>query len=287
MNIAAWPRPYRRSVTVGAALLGLLVVVVMAGRLGATAPGQKADSGRGPGAAGAVSVRSTPGDSRIGGPAPMILVQSERITAGATPPPPGGCGCYEPAQFQAAYGLTSLYADKDTGTGQTIVIIDAFGSPTIAKDLATFDTGFGLPAPPHFTVIAPEGAIKGSNADWAAETTLDVEYSHAMAPGADILLVETPVAETEGAAGFKQIVAAETYVVDHEATLGITGGAVISQSFGATEQTFGKHFARKITPFRTAFKAADRAGVTVLAAAGDYGVSGCTNVACTLATTRL
>ena len=153
--------------------------------------------------------------------------------------------------------------------------------------IATFDTGFGLPAPPSFTIITPEGAIKGSNADWAAETSLDVEYAHAMAPGANILLVETPVAETEGAVGFKDIVAAENHVIGHEATLGITGGVVISQSFGATEQTFGKRFANKIAPFRTAFKAAQKAGVTVLAASGDYGVSGCTNVACNLSSTRV
>jgi subtilase family serine protease len=207
------------------------------------------------------------------------------VFAGATPPPPSGCGCYEPAQFQAAYGLSSLYASGETGTGQTIVIIDAYGSATIQGDLATFDTGFGLPAPPSFKIITPEGAIKGSNADWAAETSLDVEYAHAMAPGANILLVETPVAETEGAVGFKDIVAAENHVIGHEATLGITGGVVISQSFGATEQTFGKHFANKIAPFRTAFKAAQKAGVTVLAASGDYGVSGCTNVACNLSST--
>jgi subtilase family serine protease len=220
----------------------------------------------------------------IGAPLPLILIQSNRVFAGATPPSPGSCECYEPAQFEAAYGLSSLYASHDTGTGQTIVIVDAYGSKTIQSDLATFDAGFGLPAPPHFDIIAPEGTIKGSNADWAAETSLDVEYSHAIAPGANILLVETPVAETEGAVGFKQIVAAENYVIKHESTLGITGGVVISQSFGATEQTFGKHFAKKIAPFRTAFRAAARAGVTVLAASGDYGVSGCTDVACALST---
>ena len=67
---------------------------------------------------------------------------------------------------------------------------------------------------------------------WAAETTLDVEYAHAVAPQASILLVETPVAESEGATGFPQIAAAENYVINH----GLAG--VISQSFGATEQTF-------------------------------------------------
>ena len=67
---------------------------------------------------------------------------------------------------------------------------------------------------------------------WAEETSLDVEYSHAMAPGANILLVETPVAETEGVTGFPQIVRAENFVINHNL------GDVITQSFGATEQTF-------------------------------------------------
>ncbi len=223
--------------------------------------------------------------SSLGAPTPSILIQSGRVVAGVTPPAPGGCRCYEPAQFEAAYGLSTLYASKDTGTGQTIVIVDAFGSETIQGDLATFDAGFGLPAPPSFSIIAPEGAIKGSNADWAVETTLDVEYAHAIAPGANILLVETPVAETEGAVGFKQIVAGENYVINHESKLGITKGVVISQSFTAGEQTFGKHFAKKIAPFRTAFRAAARAGVTVLAASGDSGVSGCADAACDPSTT--
>lgn len=217
--------------------------------------------------------------SSVGAPAPLIKVGRHAPDAGATPPGPGSCGCYEPAQFEAAYDLAPLYASKDTGTGETIVIVDSFGSKTIKSDLATFDTGFKLAAPPSFKIIAPVGAIKGSNSSWALETSLDVEYAHAIAPGANILLVETPVAETEGAVGFKQIVAAENYVITHEKALGITGGAVISQSFGATEQTFGSGFAQKIQPFRTAFTAAQTAGVTVLAASGDDGATDCSNAA--------
>ena len=67
---------------------------------------------------------------------------------------------------------------------------------------------------------------------WAQETSLDVEYAHAMAPGANILLVETPVPETLGAHGFPQIVKAENYVIDHHL------GDVITQSFAAPEQGF-------------------------------------------------
>ena len=225
------------------------------------------------------SLRSVSGGSSVGAPLPLIRVEPHATDSDATPPGPGSCGCYEPAQFQAAYDLGPLYANKDTGAGETVVVVDAFGSNTIQNDLRTFDTGFDLPPPPSFKIIAPEGAITGSNASWATETTLDVEYSHAIAPGANILLVETPVAETEGAVGFKQIVAAENYVISNEKSLGIAGGAVISQSFGATEQTFGSGFAAKIAPFRTAFTAARSAGVTVLGASGDFGATNCSNAA--------
>ena len=146
--------------------------------------------------------------------------------------------CYDPAQFQTAYDERPLFSQGITGAGQTIVIVDSFGSPTIQSDLATFDGTFDLPAPPSFKIIQPAGAgpalrtQRRDDGGWAGETTLDVEWSHAMAPGANILLVETPVAETEGTAGFPQIVEAENYVIDHHL------GDVISQSFGATEQTF-------------------------------------------------
>ena len=125
-----------------------------------------------------------------------------------------------------------------TGRGKTIVIVDSFGSPTIQNDLKVFDQTFNLPAPPSFKIIQPAGAVPPydpTNSDmvgWAGETTLDVQYAHTIAPGANILLVETPVSETEGVTGFPQIVEAENYVINHHL------GDVISQSFGATEQTF-------------------------------------------------
>jgi subtilase family serine protease len=216
----------------------------------------------------------------IGRPVPLVSFGRGPVFRTDQPPGPGSCGCYEPAQFEAAYDLGSLYADGDNGAGSTIVIVDAYGSPTIKADLKTFDAGFGLPAPPRFKIIRPEGAITSSNSGWATEATLDVEYSHAIAPGANILLVETPVNETVGAAGFQQIVAAEKYVMKNESTLGITGGVVISQSFGAAEQTFGTDFASAIAPFRSAFTHAQKAGVTVLAASGDQGVTSCENASC-------
>ena len=192
--------------------------------------------------------------------------------------------CYEPSQIQAAYNLAPLYRQGITGKGQTIVIVDSFGSPTIGADLATFDRQFGLPAPPSLKVIQPAGAVPPfdvNNSDmvgWAGEATLDVEWSHVIAPQANIVLVETPVSETEGTAGFPQIVQAENYVIDHHL------GDVISQSFGATEETFPT--AQSLLNLRSAYINAARNGVTVLAATGDDGATDSANVAGTLLYTK-
>ena len=182
-----------------------------------------------------------------------------------------GIACFDPDQLRSAYQLAPLYARGITGKGATIMIVDSFGSPTIKADLAAFDKRFGYPAPPDFTVIAPAGKIPAFNpsdsdmAGWAGETTLDVEYAHALAPGANILLVETPVSETEGVTGFPQIVRAEEYALAHYPV------GVISQSFGATEETFTGY--AQLAPLRAAYEDAEARGVTVLAASGDAGAT--------------
>ena len=93
-----------------------------------------------------------------------------------------------------------------------------------------------------------------------------MEYAHALAPGANILLVETPVSETEGVTGFPQIVRAEEYALAHYKV------GVISQSFSATEETFTSDYAQ-LGPLRGAYKEADSSDVTVLAASGDAGAT--------------
>jgi len=178
--------------------------------------------------------------------------------------------CYQAPQLQVAYNLGPLFRRGITGLGETIVIVDSYGSPTIRHDLAIYDAQYRLPAPPSFTIIQPAGPVPPfkKNADfegWAGETTLDVEAAHTIAPGANILLVETPVSETEGVTGFPQIVKAENYVIDHNL------GDVISQSFGATEETFPD--AASVLALRSAYLNAAAHGVTVLAATGDDGVT--------------
>jgi subtilase family serine protease len=183
--------------------------------------------------------------------------------------------CLTPGQVEDAYNLPPLYARGVTGKGETIVIVDSFGSPTISRDLAVFDRQFKLPAPPSFRIITPDGKIPSWNSSdsdmtgWGGETTLDVEYAHSVAPGANILLVETPVSETEGVTGFPQIVEAENYVLAHHL------GDVISQSFEATEQTFAGLAQINADHLRSAYEraAGEKDGPTVLAAAGDTGAA--------------
>jgi subtilase family serine protease len=208
------------------------------------------------------------------GPVPFARVVSHAFAA---PPTTAQCeqaiglACYSPLQFEAAYDMGPLYQAGYTGRGKTIVIVDAFGSPTIGADLKTFDRAFKLPAPPNFTIIQPAGQVppfdptNSTMVGWAQETSLDVEYAHSMAPGANILLVETPVAETEGVQGFPQIVAAENYVLAHHL------GDVISQSFGATEETFPTE--ESLLDLRSAYQNALADHVTVLAASGDGGAT--------------
>jgi subtilase family serine protease len=179
--------------------------------------------------------------------------------------------CYNPAQLQQAYGLNALYSRGITGKGATIVIVEPYGSPTIASDLRAFDRAENVPNPPSLRIIRPAGKVphydpgNPNMVGWAGETTLDVEYAHAIAPGAKILLVETPGGGTTGTVSMSQILTAEKYVIRHHL------GDVISQSFGASEQAIGS---AAIQSLRSAYTAAYANHVTVLAASGDTGAAG-------------
>jgi hypothetical protein len=100
---------------------------------------------------------------------------------------------YTPAQIRTAYGFNALTAD---GSGQTIAIVDAFTDPTIAQDLQIFDQQFNLPdlsssgVGPHLTIDNLSGGAIDPSGGWNLETALDVEWAHAIAPAANILLVE-------------------------------------------------------------------------------------------------
>ena len=217
-----------------------------------------------------LSACSAPACSTPTGHATHAARSTGRQAAPAVGKPAAGL---TPARLGRAYNLGPLRQRGIDGAHQTIVIVDSFGSPTIARDLAAFDQAFGLRAPASLRIIQPAGKVPAyqptaSRTGWAAETTLDVEWAHAMAPAASILLVETPTAENEGRTGFPQIVAAEKYVIRRHL------GQVISQSFGATEETFRS--AAALRALRGAYQLAARPAyaVTVLAASGDSGASG-------------
>jgi subtilase family serine protease len=245
------------------AAIAASVTILTAAVVAATVPATAAHGVAGKAASLTISVK--PGAIRL----PGAVTQAPPTTALCQQE--DGIACYLPGQLRTAYHLPAVYAKGITGKGETIAIVDSFGSPTIKSDLATFDKQFGYPAPPKFTIITPAGKIPAFNAgnadmtNWAGETTLDVEYAHALAPGASILLVETPVSETEGVTGFPQIVTAEKYVINR----GLA--AVISQSFSATEQTFASY--AQLKPLRAAYLDAQSHHVTVLAASGDAGAT--------------
>ena len=191
--------------------------------------------------------------------------------------------CYVPAQLERAYNLAGLQGAGINGSGETIAVVIPFGSPTIGNDLHQFDQTFGVsnsfgvpvdPAiakDPQLTIIQPAGPVPpfsptGEMLAAAGETTLDVEWAHVMAPGANILVVETPTSLGEGVGGLPEIVTAENYVIDNHLA------GVISQSFGTTEETFpGTQIPSYL---RSAFQNAQQNNVTVLAASGNHGSTG-------------
>jgi subtilase family serine protease len=217
----------------------------------------------------------TAGGTAVASGAPGVLpvpVAQFRLVNGvdyARPPTTAQCerqqqvACYAPFQYHRAYDLGPLYQKGFDGKGETIVIVDPFGYRFIRNELAVFDRAFRLPAPPGFRIIQPAGPVRGTSVGWAVETSLDVEYAHVMAPGANILLAETPAAEGLGTSGFPQIVKAENYVISHHL------GTVISQSQATAEQTFPN--AQSILRLRSAYQNAAASGVSVLAATGDQG----------------
>jgi len=95
---------------------------------------------------------------------------------------------------QTAYNLNALYAQGFDGSGQTIVIVDAYGSDTIQRDAEIFSQVYGLPdiTSANFQIVKAPGLVnnpKGPVRNWTIETTLDVEWAHALAPKANIALV--------------------------------------------------------------------------------------------------
>src|SRR3954447_7403370 len=221
-----------------------------------------------------------------------------QVSTSETPPTPEDCAtrasiprrCFSPQPLRAAYNLNTLYAQGKDGSGRTIAIVDSYGSDTMAHDLHVFNNAFGLPrmcgeegvtcAPgmPKFSQLALQGSpatkapppkSNGTGQEdksaWALEVALDVEMSHAIAPGANILLVHTPTAETLGVQGFPQMMKSVDYVVKNHLA------DVVSMSLASAEEAF--HSRQSLENLRYAFKDAAANGVTVLGASGDTGTA--------------
>jgi subtilase family serine protease len=134
-----------------------------------------------------------------------------------------GCG-YTPPEIQTAYNLTGVYAEGYDGTGQTIGIIDWCGSSTIQDDANAFSAYFGLPAltSSNFAITyipAPSLCVSADQ----VEINIDVEWAHAIAPGANINLIVPP------SAYFQDI--DEAWYISMDSGL----ANVISGSYGAEE----------------------------------------------------
>lgn len=192
---------------------------------------------------------------------------------------------YTPAQVRAAYNLPALPASftgltaaqlAQFGAGQTIYIVDAYHNPNAAAELAAFNTKFGLPgcttkqytigtalplpAPAanacEFGIVynTAAGGITNTapayNSGWATEISLDVQWAHAIAPLARIVLIEAPDASINSLVGGVNLANA-------------MGPGAVSMSFGANEGTW-------TSSVDSAFA---NTKMTYLAATGDNGVS--------------
>ncbi len=170
--------------------------------------------------------------------------------------------CYDAQQIHKAYDIQSVLDSGITGAGHTIVIVDAYSSPYLQQDMDLFNTTVGLPNT-TVQVVAPDGVpafdINDDNqVGWSAEISLDVQWAHAVAPGATILLVEAKSNEDT------DILSATKYAVDHNL------GDVISQSFGENESCVDPNL---LKAQHAVFQAANAKGITLIASAGDSGAA--------------
>ncbi len=200
-----------------------------------------------------------------------VLARPQYLYAGKIPTSGGGFSCqqpgapvrcYGPAQIRAAYSVQQLINRGVTGAGRTIVIIDAFQSPTIVSDLHNEDALFGIPDP-TLNIIAPYGLTPFNPNDpnqvgWSGEITLDVEWSHMIAPGATIDLV---LAKNNQDINLLK-------VTEYAIANGL--GDVISQSFGEAE-TCANPLLLQLE--HKAFHDATSRHMSIFASAGDQGAA--------------
>jgi len=186
--------------------------------------------------------------------------------------------CYTPADIRSAYGVDQV---PEQGEGQTIVLVDSYGSPTAAEDLQIFhDTFFPAEPNPSFEEIyqGPHGfsnsngkgqSGSGGAAGWSGEATLDIEWAYSIAPRAHLVLLAVPPAETEGVQGLPNLFKAISWAIGT-----YPAGTVFSMSFGITEQTFGGAAAQQTRKFDAVFQQGIAKGDSFFASSGDDGSLG-------------
>ena len=182
---------------------------------------------------------------------------------------------YTPAQMAHAYGFDQIAANGD-GSGQVIAIVDAYGSKNIQLDLNTFCAQYGLPAA-TVKVVYPTGKVTTSDSGWAGETALDVEWAHAMAPGATLVLVVAPDSSVSS------LMVAVNY------TVSTLKANFVSMSWGSSEFLGEKNYDSSFNKTGVVFVAAagDSAGVVNWPASSPFvlGVGGTTMLYNTTTTT--
>jgi len=196
--------------------------------------------------------------------------------------------CYSPQDIRSAYGVDAVPSlpsgVSNQGQGQTIVLVDSYGSPTASSDLQQFHHTFfgGLPAP-DFQQVFPLGNPQYKNAcsssqgqsgpcaaaNWSGEATLDIEWAYSIAPRAHLILLAVPPAETEGVQGFPTLFKAISNEID-----ATPPGTLFSMSFGVTEQTFGGAAAAQTAKLDAVFQKGLAKHDNFFAASGDNGSTG-------------
>ncbi len=172
----------------------------------------------------------------------------------------GSLACaYSASQMQSVYGLPAVYKAGLKGEGQTIVIVDAYGSPTLMSDANEFSKLSGLPLLTNATlkVVYPDGQPLSTApaGNWIGETSIDVEWAHAIAPAAKIVVLATP---SEDDQDFQYAI---SYATMHKL------GGVISNSYGTPET---EHGAVTLEAYNQVIEQAAATGIAVNYASGDH-----------------
>jgi subtilase family serine protease len=203
-----------------------------------------------------------------GGSTPKAIYAGNRYGADINSPAPNlpSCG-YDAAEMQKAYGLDKVYKSGLDGTGQTIVIVDAFGSNTIVADANLFSQLNNLPplTSSNFAIFTPNGSATCTSTNgciagnWQFETTLDVEWAHAIAPGANIVLV------LAADNSFTNLDLANLFAIENGF------GTVLSNSFGAPEILLQQEDPSELTVENGISEIASALGISHNISSGDSG----------------